>query len=167
MENTKTFSRAWRTNPFLVAVLVAECQAFGWSARAMETEPSRSSRFSCSAYTCDGWKVLGRVPRPRVHLKPHSALTKPLLTVQTGGACFWLVLGAVLGAAINIYCSAWTTRNLPLTTLSCSVSFTDHGVLRGPVCDIDSWLWSVLPRLDHPGSDLRCAMEVTHRMISL
>lgn len=50
--------------------------------------------------------------------------------------------------------------NLPLTGSSCSVSSTDHGVLRGPICDIDSWLWSLLPRLDHVGGDLRRAMEV-------
>lgn len=48
----------------------------------------------------------------------------------------------------------------PLTAWSCSVS-TDHGVLRGPICDADRRLWSLLPRPDHVGGDLRRAMEVT------
>lgn len=95
---------------------------------------------------------------PRIHFKPHSILRNPLWTIQIVGGCFdWLHLWAT----IKIYCPAWTTSNLPLTGSSCSVSSTDHGVLRGPICDIDSWLWSVLPRLDHVGSDLCCAMEVS------
>ncbi|KAM7408879.1 hypothetical protein PAMA_002550 [Pampus argenteus] len=36
----------------------------------------------------------------------------------------------------------------------------NHAVPRGPICDTDSWLWSVLPRLDHVGSDLCRAMEI-------
>lgn len=41
-----------------------------------------------------------------------------------------------------------------------SVSSTDHGVLRGPICDVDRGLWSLLPGPDHAGGDLRRAMEV-------
>lgn len=47
-----------------------------------------------------------------------------------------------------------------LTAPSRSVSPTDHGVLRGPICDSDRRLWSFLPRPDHTGGDLRRAMEV-------
>lgn len=65
---------------------------------------------------------------------------------------FWLAL--LLGSNKDF------ASCLPLTGLSHSVLSIDHGVLRGPICDIDSWLWFVLPRLDHPGCDLRCAMEV-------
>lgn len=94
---------------------------------------------------------------PRMHFKPHSTLRNPLWTIRIGGGCFdWFHLWAT----IKIYRPAWTTSHLPLTASSCSVSSTDHGVLRGPICDIDSWLWSVLPRLDHVGGDLRRAMEV-------
>lgn len=49
---------------------------------------------------------------------------------------------------------------LALTAWSRSVSSTDHGLLRGPVCDVDRRLRSVLPRPDHAGGDLRRAMEV-------
>lgn len=106
------------------------------------------------------WKtrILKQSSSPRMHFKPHSILRNPPWTIQIGGGgCFdWFPLWAT----IKIYCPVWTTSNLPLTGLSCSVSSTDHGVLRGPICDIDSWLWSVMPLLDHVGSDLCCSMEV-------
>lgn len=54
-------------------------------------------------------------------------------------------------------------RLLPLpslTAVSRSVSSADHGVLRGPICDADRRLWSLLPRPDHVGGDLRRAVEV-------
>lgn len=48
----------------------------------------------------------------------------------------------------------------PLTAWSRSVSSSDHGVLRGPICDTDRGLWSLLPGPDHVGGDLRRVMEV-------
>ena len=95
---------------------------------------------------------------PHTHLNPHSKLRSPLWTIQIGGGCFDCFS---LQAVIKIYCPAWATCSLQLTGLSHSVFSTDHGVLRGPICDIDSWLWFVLPRLEHTGCDLRCVMEVT------
>lgn len=97
-------------------------------------------------------------------LQTHTCTSK--LTAYQGAHCrlFRLVvvvlIGSISWATLKVCCPARTTSNLPLTASSCSVSSTDHGVLRGPICDIDSWLWSVLPRLDHAGSNLRRALEV-------
>jgi hypothetical protein len=41
------------------------------------------------------------------------------------------------------------------------LSPTDHGVLSGPLCDFDHWLWSVLSRLDPVASGLCYSMEVS------
>lgn len=65
-----------------------------------------------------------------------------------------------------VFCPALTasdhlpTTPLALTAWSRPVPPTDHGLLRGPVCDVDRRLRSVLPRPDHTGGDLCRSMEV-------
>lgn len=85
-------------------------------------------------------------------------IKEPTLDYSDWWLLFWLVPS--LGNNKGLLCFIEPHPNLPLTASSSTVSSTDHGVLRGPICDIDSWLWSVLPRLDHVGSDLCRAMEV-------
>ena len=112
------------------------------------------------------WKVfeaswLNNLQSPRM-LVPNLAVHKGKPTVELcrlAAVVCWLVL---LWATIKIYCPVWTASKASHWLVrSAPVSFTEHGVLRGPICDTDSWLWSVLPLLDHVVSDLCRAMEVT------
>lgn len=97
-----------------------------------------------------GGKVLSteQPSNPRMH---------SITSSHTKGFQCWSI--QPLRATIKIYSAAWSTSSPP--TDCCSVSSTDHGELRGPICDTDSWLWPLLPRPDHVGSDLRRALEVT------
>lgn len=103
------------------------------------------------------WPPLAGMSRSRVRCQnltppalpyhPPRVIKSPQLTSRTAG---W----------VDGFISWSPPPRPPLTAPFRSVSPTDHGVLGGPICDADRRLWSLLPRPDHVGGDLRRAMEV-------